>query len=69
MFNEEDGNKSKIEISVIIARENDSDTTIKLSIFLYLKNISTLPITVESPAIKDNNNGIFIIYSIKDNEI
>ena len=61
--------KSKIEISVIIARENDSDTTIKLSIFLYLKNISTLPITVESPAIKDNNNGIFIIYSIKDNEI
>lgn len=69
MFNEEDGSKSKIEISVIIARENDSDTTIKLSIFLYLKNISTLPITVESPAIKDNNNGIFIIYSIKDNEI
>lgn len=69
MFNEEDGSKSKIEINVIIARENDSDTTIKLSIFLYLKNISTLPITVESPAIKDNNNGIFIIYSIKDNEI
>ena len=69
MFNEEDGSKSKIEISVIIARENNSDTTIKLSIFLYLKNISTLPITVESPAIKDNNNGIFIIYSIKDNEI
>lgn len=69
MFNEEDGSKSKIEISVIIARENDSDATIKLSIFLYLKNISTLPITVESPAIKDNNNGIFIIYSIKDNEI
>ena len=67
MFNEEDGSKSKIEISVIIARENDSDTTIKLSIFLYLKNISTLPITVETPAIKDNNNGIFILYFIHGN--
>lgn len=58
---EESGNKSNIDINVIIASEKDKETTIKRFIFLYLKNISILPMTVETPAIKDNNNGIFIL--------
>jgi len=59
------GNKSNIEIRIIIDIENDKEITINLLIFLNFININSPPIRVLNPAIKDNNKGpnisIFIL--------
>ena len=65
------GIRSKIDIKIIIPSDILKDRVINSPTFLVLIKIKTHPRIVDSPANKDNNNGIvalFIIYNIKLNK-